>query len=491
MLEKENSDFKEGLKTTSLFGGVQIFKILLSIINTKLVAVLLGPLGIGIQGLLSSTIGIISNISGLGLGTSAVRDVSSAYYSGDIDRFSKTVTVFRRLVWYTGGLGLIICLFGAPLWSKITFGSYEYTVSFSILAITILLGQISTGQGVVLQGARKFRQMAKSGIIGSVLGLFTGIPFYYLFGVKGIVPSMLLSSITGICLTFYYSRKVKVKKQNLLIKEVFNHGNLMLKMGFFVALQSFLSIFCAYAVRIFISHTGSIVDVGLYNSGFNIINTYIGMIFAAMGTDYYPRLSSYASDNDKFKNCINQQMELALLLLSPMIIVFLLLGNYAITLLYSEKFVGATLMIMLGIIGVFFKAPSWCLGFTFLAKGDTRAFFVNELISEFYILMLNLLFYYLWGLNGLGGSFLLSYIIYFVQCYFICKVRYHISIDVSVFQILIPQLLLSLAMFYVVVYSSSNLKYIFFAPFLLLVSFILAYKNLSKKINIKKYLCKK
>ena len=210
-MKEDNEDFKEGLKTTSLFGGVQIFKIFISIISAKFVALLLGPTGMGISGLLSSTTGLIGAATNLGLSTSAVRDVSLSYAAGDKYHFSRTVSIFRRLVWGTGLLGLLVCLVLSPFWSNLTFGNYDYTLAFALLSITFLLGQISSGQGVVLQGTRNFKMMAKSGIIGSVIGLFTSIPLFYFWGNEGIVPAMLLSSITGLLLTTYYARKVKIR----------------------------------------------------------------------------------------------------------------------------------------------------------------------------------------------------------------------------------------------------------------------------------------
>ena len=39
---------------------------------------------------------------------------------------------------------------------------------------------------------------------------------------------------------------------------------------------------------ILISRMGSIDDVGLFNAGFTIVNTYVGLVFTAMATDYYP-----------------------------------------------------------------------------------------------------------------------------------------------------------------------------------------------------------
>ena len=65
--ENRNS-YKQSLKATSLFGGVQIFNILIQIIRSKFAAVLLGPEGMGVMGLLNSTITMISSFTNCGLG---------------------------------------------------------------------------------------------------------------------------------------------------------------------------------------------------------------------------------------------------------------------------------------------------------------------------------------------------------------------------------------------------------------------------------------
>ena len=44
--DKEQSSYREIFKSTSLFGGVQVFNILIAVIRTKFIAVLLGPAGI-------------------------------------------------------------------------------------------------------------------------------------------------------------------------------------------------------------------------------------------------------------------------------------------------------------------------------------------------------------------------------------------------------------------------------------------------------------
>ena len=125
-MQEEKSSYRSIMKATSLFGGVQVFNIIIAIVRSKIVAVLLGPAGMGIASLLPSTTGLVQSLTNFGLGTSAVRDISSAHESNDFNRISKITTVFRRLVWITGLLGSICTFILAPWLSELTFGNKEF-----------------------------------------------------------------------------------------------------------------------------------------------------------------------------------------------------------------------------------------------------------------------------------------------------------------------------------------------------------------------------
>ena len=484
--EQATSDFKSSLKTTGLFGGVQVFKILLSIISNKFIAILLGPTGMGIAGMFGQTTGLISNVSGLGLGTSAVRDLSSSYSTGDKNHYFHTLSVFRRLVWATGMLGLLICLLGAPFWSKICFGDGRYTWAFALLSLTILLGQVSGGQGVIMQTTRNFKIMAKSGIIGSVLGTVTSIPLYFAFGINGIVPAIMLSSVLSIALTTYFAHKIPQKDIKVTLREVLNDGHTMLTLGFFIMLQGFMNLLCAYLIRIYISRTGSLADVGMYSAGFSVINAYVGTVFSSMGTEYYPRLSTYANDTDKFNQAVNQQMEISLLLTAPLIAMFLTFGDLVVVIFYSKEFLPIAWMINWAILAIFFRAPSWCLGFTFMAKGDTKAFWINEFFGDFTMLVCNVIGYTTLGLTGLGVSFLVSYIIYLTQNMVVTHFRYKFALNLSLLRAFVPQLALSVAIILVLAFLGNIPRYIL-GCLATCASAYISYRMLNKYIDVKAY----
>ena len=188
----------------------------------------------------------------------------------------------------------------------------------------------------------------------------------------------------------------------------------------------------SYIVRIFISHKGGVEQVGLYNAGFAIINTYVGMVFSAMATDYFPRLSGIVHDTGKSKDIINQQAEVALLILAPILTVFLIFINWIVILFYSTKFLPVDNMIHWAALGIFLKATSWPIAYLFIAKGNSKLFFYSELIVRIFICLgLNIIGYQLGGLEGLGISFFVGYLIYLIQVFITCQKKIYFCFSKS------------------------------------------------------------
>lgn len=438
MQNKKNS-YQQIFKATSIFGGVQIVNIIILIIKSKFIAVFLGPVGMGVSALLTSSTGFITALTHFGLGVSAVKNVAVANSSGDEKKLGQTIAVFRKLVWFTGLLGFVITLLLAPWLSELAFGNRDYTFAFMFISITLLLTQISDGQTVILRGTRRIQYMAKSSMIGSLIGLLISIPLFYFLGNKGITPSIVLTAISALIVTWYYSRKVHVPKVKIDSKLLYNEGKDMLKMGFLISLSGLITLGTSYIMRIFISNNGGIADVGLYNAGFAIIGTYVGLVFTAMGTDYYPRLAAVSNDNSKCRDEINQQAEIALLILAPILIIFLVFINYAVVLLYSKQFTAVTAMVQWAAVGIFFKSTSWALGIVFISKGDSKVFFWNELITNIYLLAFNVIGYHYGGLTGLGISFLIGYMLHMLQMYLVTRKLYDFSFDKNFIRIFVIQ----------------------------------------------------
>jgi O-antigen/teichoic acid export membrane protein len=141
-------------------------------------------------------------------------------------------------------------------------------------------------------------------------------------------------------------------------------------------------------------------------------------------------------------------------------------------------------MIQWAALGMFFKAVSWAIAFLYLAKSDSRLFFINELLANIYALVLNVVGYKLWGLNGLGLSFLITYILYLIQVFIFCRKKYAFNFDKSFVKIFTVQLSSAIACFCTIKFIHVPYQYIAGSGFIILSS-VYSLRELNKRLDFK------
>ena len=486
----ETSSYRSIFKATSLFGGVQVYQILIGIIKSKFIAVLLGPLGVGLIGLYQTSLSLVQQITAFGLSQSAVRDVSQANGENNQKRVGITITTLRKLVWFTGMLGTVVVIVFSPVLSKYTFGSDHYIIPFVILSVTLLIDQLNAGQRVVLQGLRQLKDLAKASALGVTFGLLVSIPLYYWLGTKGIIPALLINSLTLFVLSWYYSRKVMCEKVNLSLKEVINHGSVMLKMGLAFSFSAIKTELMAYIIKGSIREWGGAEEVGLYQAGFTIVSVYVGLVFNSMATDFYPRLSSVNTNNGKCKVVVNQQGEVASLLLTPLLLACVIFAPLVVKVLYSDAFVPASDFILYAMMGMLLKLSSWAIAMQFVAKGEAKLFIVNELAPGIYGTIFSLIGYKMGGMAGLGIALTAQNLVYFIQVYVIAKMRYGFSFSTSFLRLFAIQYLFLILVYGLLLFGRVITFYLF-GILVLSISLFFSIKELNNRMSLLSLLQKK
>lgn len=430
-MDKENSSYRQSFKGITVFGGLQVFVMLTGVIRSKFVALLLGPTGMGIISLFSSTIELLGAFTDFNLKTTAVQRIGK--HSDDLEKVSKIKATLQKLVWITGLLGALACFFFAEVLSIFTFESEDYTLAFRWLSVVLLINQLCDSQNAMLQGLRKIRWVVKSNMLGGITGLAIAIPLYHYFGVDGIVPAIISTSLLMFVFSALYVRKIELPKVNLTIRETSNETKEMLHMGLMLSIAGVFPLIASYLIRIYIGKSGGLEDVGFYTAGFTLISTCVGLFFKAMSYDFFPKLSSIASNSVASLKAINQQAEITTLILAPVLCFFMIFVNWMVALIYTSEFTVVTRMLQWASLGMVFKAGIWAASLQFLAKGHSKLFLWNELAFNFYVLILNVLCYQYFGLDGLGISFLISYLLYFLQVWLVTQKKYnfHFSSDYS------------------------------------------------------------
>ena len=482
-MEKTTS-YKSIFKATSIFGGVQVFNIMVTLIRSKAVAILIGTAGMGLNGLFMSGLNLIKTISSLGLSESAVRDISKAHATGDTEHIGKTFTVFRRWIWVTAALGIAITILFSPLLSKASFGSFDKTTSFILLSVTFLFGALSGGIYTFLRVTRQIKYLAQANIIGAIAGLFAALPVFYFYGIQGVVPAIILTALGNYLVSLYFRSKVKFTKVNISWSETFSLGKPMVQLGVSLTLINLMTTAIAFALNAFISKTGNLSDLGLYNAGQAIVEGYVGMVFTAMATDYFPRLSGVIGDESKWKQLVNEQSELVIIILSIVLVLLISTTPILIRILLSKEFLASQDFILWAVLSIPLKGLVWVTGFVILAQGHNKLFLKVEVITNVILLGLNLLFYKLYGLNGLGISIIVSFFISLVIMIAVLQSKYSFRFSKDVIALTLKSLLsLSLCLVCIKWLGFPNAYYAEAIIVLITISYSLY--ELNKRVNLK------
>ncbi|MEG2163742.1 MAG: oligosaccharide flippase family protein [Bacteroidales bacterium] len=477
-MSDNGSTYGRIIKATGIFGGVQVINMICSLVRNKIIAVWLGAYGIGVIGLFGSAMEMVMSATSLGLRQSGVREVSVAKGSGV--RLPHIIAVLRRLSLLAGLLGAITFLAAAPLLSRFTFGSDKQLWGFVWLSCALLFSTLTLGEQAVLQGTGRLKALAKASVAGSLVSLAISVPIYYFLGIEGIVPSLILTSLFTLFFTVLYSRKGEKSTNPISFKKAISDGKPMMRLGIFMTVSGFVTTLLNYMLVAWLNYYSSTSEVGYYQAGFTLVTRYVGLIFAAMATEYYPRLSAASSDNALMSVQASRQMETSLLLLLPITSVFLLLQEWIIPLLYAPEFICITTYTGWAMLGVAFKAVSWSLGFVLLAKGNGKLFLITEILSDTTSFGINIFLYLLFGFDGLGIGYMLNFILYGILIWWLCSKYYNFRPERRFYIVFVITLLITFFVFYLVSFSTVISYYA--ASLLCAIAVVYSFLSLKKRL---------
>lgn len=432
-MEKQEKDdsYSHILKYTGLFGGVQGLSILVGIVRNKLVAMILGPDGMGLVSLFNSTIKLVSDSTNFGLSMSAVKRLSEAFDSGSERAVRHAVLLIRSWSFLTALLGMVVCAVFSPMLNRWTFTWGDHTLHFILLSPVVGLMAVTAGEMAILKGARQLRRLAVISVYNVLLALVISVPIYYEFGQAGIVPSLFLLALVQALLTIFFSYRL-YPPRFLLSRKLLREGGAMVRLGIAFVLAGILGSGAEFIIRSFLNTNGSLTDVGLYNAGYVMTMTYAGMVFSAMETDYFPRLSGFKELGAEFNRTVNHQIEVSLLLVSPMLVFFMVTLPILLPLLYSGKFMPVLGMMKVTVLAMYFRAVTLPVEYIALSRGDSRTYLFLEAFYDVVFCLMVMGGYRALGLFGTGVGITIAAVLnaIVVFAYTRKKYQYHLSPEV-------------------------------------------------------------
>lgn len=429
------------LKALSIFGGVQVVGILCSIVRTKLVALWIGPAGVGLLALYNSTMEFLGTSTQLNLRQSAVRDLSQA---DSEEARRRTMAVVRTLSTALGLAGMLLVLFFSKALSLWAFDDTEHWVAFAILSPMMLFSAIASGEWAIMQGTEHLKSLARSTVAASFTATAIAIPLFYYLRLKAIVPVILVFAAANAFFALC-SRVKPTGKRYASFRAALEQGRPMLSLGLYLTVSAAVTLLASNIFIVYLNRSFSAETTGLYQAGYTLVNTYVGLIFTAISMEYYPRLSATVRYARRTEVVVTHEIKVALWILLPVIVLFIALKGLVVKILYAPEFEAVLPYVSLAIIGVAFRAVSWCMAFVMLARGDGRIFILTEVSSAVVYLALNIPMFRSLGFEGLGLAYIAWYAVYTAICYAVYRYRYRMRLRHGVWPLLLLVLTVGVA----------------------------------------------
>ncbi|MBN1974561.1 MAG: O-antigen translocase [Sedimentisphaerales bacterium] len=384
-------------------------------------AILLGPAGMGLIGIYDSIVVMVGTFAGMGIQMSGIRQTAEAVAVNDQKKVAQITITLRRVSIFFGIFGLILLILLSSPISLFTFGNTEHAFDIMLLSIIPLLLIVSGGQSALIQGMRRIGDLAKLSIIGALFGTVLSIPIVYIWGQKGIVPSLIAVAAMALLTSWWYARKIEIVRIRMGWAEIWTEASPLLKMGVVFMVTAIMTTGTIYLIRVLVVRQLGLDAAGLYQAAAALSMLYVGFILDAMGKDYYPRLTAVSHDNAKCNQLVNEQAEMGVLLAVPGILATLTFAPLIIHLFYSAKFIAAYEILRWQILGILLRVPCWPMAFTLVAKGKMNLYFWTELLANAVLISLTWSGIIYFGLPGTGMAFFGMYLLYWILIFSVVK----------------------------------------------------------------------
>lgn len=396
----------------AVIGSAQAVNILISILRMKVLAILLGPTGVGLLGIYNSLLGVVGTAAGLGMGSSGVRQIASV--KGEEQELSRVRRVLLAAHLVQGVLAMLgVWLLRAPI-SEWLFGDRSYATEVGLIGLAILLTMLGTAQTALLQGMRRIGDLGRVTVLSALVGTVAGLTAVWLYGEAGLVWFIVVQPLATMVIAMRYIRRLpKPTAARPSVAEIWDVWKPMVKLGAAFMLGGLATAATLLLVRGRITQELGLEAAGQFAAAWGITMTYVGFLLGAMAADYYPRLTEVINDRAAATRLMNDQAQLGLAIGGPVLLLLIGLAPWVVTLLYSAEFSPAAELLQWQTVGNVFKLASWALAFSIVAAARSKTFFLMEL--SFNIVFLTVIYFLLpvLGLQVTAIAFLVGYVVYF------------------------------------------------------------------------------
>ena len=390
---------------TSITFVTRIFRLVLGIGSSIIIARVLGPQGKGIYSLVILLPELLEMFGNFGIGQASVFFIGKKKYSpGEILVNNIILSFLLGIIGFLIGL-MIILFFSSSLFPGVA-KVYLFLTLF-LIPLQFFLNFVT----YLLLGLQRIKEFNFIGIFQSFMFLISLLIFLLVFklGIKAVIAADILSCFVGVVVLFYLTKRiignVHLHFNKSYFKDVFRYGTKVYLGNIIGFLHYRIDIFL---INIFLNP----IHVGFYSIA-TTLSEKVWLVSQSAGTVLFPKVSS-ETDEKRLKNFTPLVCRNVLLITAIGAILLFVLSYWFIILLYSNKFLNSVLPFQILLIGSVTMSGWRILANDLYGRGKPELNIYISLASVALNIILNILWIPNFGITGAAWATSISYTFAFI-----------------------------------------------------------------------------
>lgn len=359
-------------------GGGNVVTVLIGAATMKILAVVIGPAGVGLWSVLKQiqiTTVMLGTCNG---GVSLVRGVSAL----DSEEREKLIQTTAFIYVALGSFVISILVFSAPYLSVWLGRVSTFLVIFMALPVAVAIARSFLSS--VLNGYLALGRLVLTQIGATAAGAVSAYPLALWIREGHEVGLVILSIITASVAVLLATAIIRHTKlmQGIRLRLVWHResAHYFIKVAGVMVIMGLASGLSLLVARGLVVRHGGLEDAGLFDASWTLGSVYLGLLMSSIGIYYLPKLS--ASGHVEQAQLVRRAARFSTIVALPVIAGMITLKPLIVALLYSSRFMPTLEMFRWMLIGDYLKVSGYLLAIVLLANGRAVEVLWNSVIWD-------------------------------------------------------------------------------------------------------------
>jgi len=395
--------------------------VIAGIASAKIAALLIGPSGVGLVGLIQGVSAVVAAVIEVGLASAVVRAYGSV--SGR-HRWPLAAlgAAARRVVLVAGAVMVAIALATSQFLSEPILGADRRSIDLALAAVAAVPVALTVVENGLMIAAHRVRAVARTAVCIAFVSPVVSLGAYSAFGEDGVAPGAVVSGFLVWAITACFRRR----ESRTIEDEDAGPGRgvmttRLLRDGVPVMGSALVGAAAVLVLPLVVESRLGRDGVGYYRASNVISLGYTAAVIAVIGADFLPRVSRIRDDPAAVRRLISEQIDLLVSAFVPLLCLVGAVLPLAVTVLYRKDFSPTVSILEWQLVGDVFRMAGSVLATALFARFGGLHRLALEVLGLAFLVTFSVLGLVTDAERGLGWGFIVAYVVYVAMLWLVLR----------------------------------------------------------------------